>query len=1604
MWKRLFYGFLAFSLEFTQIASVCAQNSPVTLPIVVDKQAELKHKPGIDQCANGTLLIQIVRPNGAGISHNKYEQFNVGTGGVILNNADSYVSTGAGIVMANPHFDQGMAASVIINEVTSQHRTQLLGQTEIAGRAADYIVVNPNGIIVDGGSFIHTPHVTLTTGTPEFNDHDGSLKALHVTRGAVVIGANDVFLKDADYFDVIARTAEIQGSIHGDKAAVHISTGAHTHELATKQATPVMVVGESPVLGIDSSALGGIYAGKITLVCSEDGVGVKAPKQMVSRIDSTHITADGKIEVASVTAHEDLTIVSKNNSVQVAEHGKSQALKNLNISAKQGVEIQNNATVQAGKVAKLNAKQVTNKGQVKAGEDLDIKARDKLLNESDGKMISVGKVVLSGKRIENKGRISGSDTSKITARDTFKNWDSGKIHSQGNMLLEAKNFENHGQIHGQNLFQVQVQGRIQNAGDLWSDRDLEVQAKNLHQAGHMGGSIKTKIQIQEKIDNLVGAKIVSNGTTIVTSRNLLNQGTLASKGNMLIHTQDLLVHEQGNIRSEKNLILKAKHIHNSAAIESGGKTILSAVGDIENKTGSSLLSHRRLEIRAHGLTNKSTISGKKEVLLRVEKQVNNAGEIMGKGLQVLAESLDNAGIMTGSASFEMDIRKQMLNTKTGQWIGAQRMHLKGGSLENAGLIRGGNLRGELKQGLLNKGEIHGSQQMSLAMAEGVNLHKISSDGPMSITASGNLANEVTGVIAGRNSLSLEAKNIHNKGSIRGSGVSMASFEDIRNHRGVIYSDKDLRLRFDGRVINQFGEIQAEKNIDFMGHTKTKGHQVENRSGLIESQTGRLRFSVKRLLNCRDRIGISYGPVEYGTYEDGAFRVLPGAHADSKRADFFKRKPGLQRKRNQGVMASRSTQVFEGDPQAQILSAGQIIYDVDVLENKYSLIAAAGNIDLQGSPANEGLNLQTRINRWQHELVEEGSSHRGGLKKLFRGKKRRYEWKKKELDPVFQNAGFIPSTIQSEGRIHGIIPGTLIQRTGLVEGMHYQGSANPLRPSYLEPAPIDIEAIRNRARALHMALDDGSVMTEFGAIQLQGQIDALEYQQQLRQSPMFAYNPAAGHAYLIETRPDFVDVRRFLGSDYFLRRAMPNQGTALYPKRLGDALAETRFIRQQVHQQTGQRYLSGYGSDYEMIQALYDNATHQMGELQLTPGVSLTEAQVKQLNRDILWLEEVVIEGQTVLKPTLYLCRLTRDHMHPESAQILAKTIDLKAKEIKAQGLILARGHQTLDVSGDVALTGAHITGQHVHLKVGGDIQQNSSAIIGETVDIHADSLDVNRSVHRHGHENAYYEWLDGRSTIQATQGDLQIQTHKHLYASGAHLSSAKDMNLRVGGEAVLTSQIQQNKNYFTYKGGYYHHEEGHHHKSTFTAGGELSLKTAENATLSGVDMQAGKGLSVKADGRLQSITPQDYVIHAHKVSRKGSFGKQKVVESHHDQTQAVRNRFVGKDGVALESRGDNLQQAPQITSQGSVRVVSEEGVAAVTTAGSTTSSSYQKNSQSSLWVSHKNVTQTDETLHMAEVDAPGPVEIRGHKGTQVAMVVGQDKPAPYTDWAKDYKA
>ncbi|WP_375644113.1 filamentous hemagglutinin N-terminal domain-containing protein, partial [Bartonella sp. AP83NXGY] len=101
----------------------------------------------------------IARPNGQGLSHNKYDSFNVDAHGVILNNSTEEVSRSqlGGLVLGNGNLRGTGAAKVILNEVISANRSRLEGMSEVHGHAADVIIANPNGITCNGCGFINTP-------------------------------------------------------------------------------------------------------------------------------------------------------------------------------------------------------------------------------------------------------------------------------------------------------------------------------------------------------------------------------------------------------------------------------------------------------------------------------------------------------------------------------------------------------------------------------------------------------------------------------------------------------------------------------------------------------------------------------------------------------------------------------------------------------------------------------------------------------------------------------------------------------------------------------------------------------------------------------------------------------------------------------------------------------------------------------------------------------------------------------------------------------------------------------------------------------------------------------------------------------------------------------------------------------------------------------------------------------------------------------------------------------------------------------------------------------------------------------------------------------
>ena len=69
-----------------------------------DTSAPAANRPGLDTAPNGVPIVNIVQPNDAGVSHNLFTHYNVGTKGLILNNSPLLgKSKLAGQILGNPN-------------------------------------------------------------------------------------------------------------------------------------------------------------------------------------------------------------------------------------------------------------------------------------------------------------------------------------------------------------------------------------------------------------------------------------------------------------------------------------------------------------------------------------------------------------------------------------------------------------------------------------------------------------------------------------------------------------------------------------------------------------------------------------------------------------------------------------------------------------------------------------------------------------------------------------------------------------------------------------------------------------------------------------------------------------------------------------------------------------------------------------------------------------------------------------------------------------------------------------------------------------------------------------------------------------------------------------------------------------------------------------------------------------------------------------------------------------------------------------------------------------------------------------------------------------
>lgn len=222
-------------------------------PIVADKVKSPNLQ--VDKAANGVPLVNIEAPDKNGTSHNVYKDYNVDGRGAILNNSKDLIKSElGGLIYGNPNLQNRNEASTIINEVSGVNKSKIEGYQEIAGKKADYILANPNGIYINGAGFINTGNVTLTTGSGN--------NLFNPEKGKIEVAGKGLDLRNINKAELIARAAELTAPIYGGEE-VNLKLGSQGKS-------------DKPEYALDARALGSIYAGRINIIVNEDGVGVKS--------------------------------------------------------------------------------------------------------------------------------------------------------------------------------------------------------------------------------------------------------------------------------------------------------------------------------------------------------------------------------------------------------------------------------------------------------------------------------------------------------------------------------------------------------------------------------------------------------------------------------------------------------------------------------------------------------------------------------------------------------------------------------------------------------------------------------------------------------------------------------------------------------------------------------------------------------------------------------------------------------------------------------------------------------------------------------------------------------------------------------------------------------------------------------------------------------------------------------------------------------------------------------------------------------------------------------------------------------------------------------
>jgi filamentous hemagglutinin len=707
--------------------------------VVAYRNAPSNQQPTVLQTANGVPQVNIQTPSAAGVSHNVYSQFDVQSNGAILNNSRANVQTQqGGWVQGNPWLATGNAR-VILNEVNSSNPSYLNGYVEVAGQRAGVVIANPSGISVNGGGFINTSKATLTTGTPIVNG--GSLDGYRVQGGNITVNGNGLDLTTTDYAAILARAVQVNAGIWANE--LKVVTGANQIDASSLAAntTPVTTTitgtGSVPSFALDVAQIGGMYAGKIHLIGTEQGLGVRstgtigstggdlvlqnngwltttgtlqasANLQIITQGNITNsgtlyasndqtLSATGSVTNSGVIAAQgNITLIG--SSVDLS--GSQTSAKNLGITTAGNLNTANatvvaslnlavssadfnnaGGTLAAGQAANLQTNALNNDaGLIQAGGDLVINTHDQTLTNTNAANYTSSNAALNGK-----GGIAAQGTTTLTTGDL--NNDAGYLGSKGVLTATSANIRNqNGQIQGLDHLNLiagngSTTGTINNIGGLIRSAATE----NLN-AGEVNNSTTS--------GNSQG--IEGQDVSIATAKLNNNTGAIRANNNVSVTSSGTVDNTSGLISAGNALTLQDTQAQASRTLA------------ITNKDGT-LIADQTLTVAASSLGGDGKVLSKNDLSITLNTDVSNSGQVIANHNATLTTSgnVSNSNQLQAGNTLNLTVNN-IDNTASGEISANTTQVNASNTLTNRGLIDGVDT--QINSGVVNNigtGRIYG---------------------------------------------------------------------------------------------------------------------------------------------------------------------------------------------------------------------------------------------------------------------------------------------------------------------------------------------------------------------------------------------------------------------------------------------------------------------------------------------------------------------------------------------------------------------------------------------------------------------------------------------------------------------------------------------------------------------------------------------------------------------------------------------------------------------------------------------------------------------------------------------------------------------------------